>query len=185
MASERYDVSAKLPDGAGREQVLAMLQSMLEDRFQLKSHRASKDFSVYALTVAKGGLKMKESPAEDDGKPADSTNVEVSAGAGSATTVNLGNGSSLTFGENRLEGTKLMMGPLADQLARFLDRPVVDATDLKGRYDFALEFQPEEFLVMRIRTALSAGVQMPPQAMKLLENASDAPVLSAVQTPGV
>jgi uncharacterized protein (TIGR03435 family) len=58
-------------------------------------------------------------------------------------------------------------------------------TELKGTYDLSLEFQPEEFLVMKIRAALAAGVQMPPQAMHLLENASDGPLLSAVQTLGL
>ena len=61
IASERYDIHAKLPDGAKREQVPAMLQSLLEDRFQLKFHRESKEFPVFAVVVGKGGLKLKES----------------------------------------------------------------------------------------------------------------------------
>ena len=186
MTSQRFDLSAKLPEGAKRSDVLPMLQSMLLERFQLKTHHGSKEFSVYALVVAKGGLKMKESAAAaDSSQPIESTDVEVSAGRGSSTTVDLGNGSSLSFGDNKLEATKVMMTVLADQLGRFLDRPVVDMTDLRGAYDFALEFPPEEFLVMKIRTALSAGVEMPPQAIRLLENASDGPLLNAVQTLGL
>lgn len=189
MASTRFDISAKLPDGATRDQVAPMVRSMLEDRFQLKVHHDSKDFSVYALTVAKSGLKMKESPLDenppDNPKAADATNVDVSAGAGRTTMVNLGKGASLSFGDNRLNATKVTMAVLADQLGRFMDRPVVDMTDLKGTYDLSLEFQPDDFLVMRVRAAVAAGVQLPPQAMHLLENASDGPVLSAVQTLGL
>src|SRR5438105_14656249 len=49
VGSERFDIAAKLPEGATREQVPAMLQSLLEDRFKLKFHRDSKEFPVYAL----------------------------------------------------------------------------------------------------------------------------------------
>lgn len=182
MATERFDISAKLPEGATRDQVGVMLQSLLEDRFQLKTHRGTKEFSVYALTAAKGGLKMKESPLEEGG---DATNVDVRAAAGSSTTVNLGKGASLTYSDNRMVATKVTMAVLADQLGRFMDRPVVDQTELKGTYDFSLDFQPEEFIVLKIRMALAAGVQLPPQALQMLENSSDAPVLSAVQSLGL
>jgi uncharacterized protein (TIGR03435 family) len=36
-----------------------MLQSLLEDRFQLKVHRETKRVPVYLLVVARGGLKIK------------------------------------------------------------------------------------------------------------------------------
>ena len=182
MNSVRFDLSAKLPEGATRAQVPAMLQSMMADRFQLKTHQTTKEFPVYALVVGKSGPAMKETPAEDTPQ---ATNVEVEAGSGSATTVNLGNGASLTFGDDRLDATKVTMAALADQLTRFVERPVVDMTNLKGLYSFGLTFQAEDFMVIRIRTALSAGVEMPPQAMRLLENASDGPVLSAVETLGL
>lgn len=184
MSSERFDISAKLPEGATRDQVPAMLQTLLEDRFQLKTHRASKEFSVYALVMGKGGIKMKESPL-DEGAGGDATNVDVAAGAGRATTVNLGKGASLTYDDNKVIANKVTMPVLADQLGRFMDRPVVDQTELKGTYNFAMEFQPEEFMVMKIRMAVSAGVQLPPQALQMLQNSSDAPVLSAIQGLGL
>ena len=55
MASERFDIHAKLPAG-GRDQLRPMLQNLLEDRFQIKMHRASKEFPVYAIVVAKNVL---------------------------------------------------------------------------------------------------------------------------------
>ena len=54
MASERFDIHAKLPAG-GRGQFREMLQTLLEDRFQIKMHRASKEFPVYAVVVARVG----------------------------------------------------------------------------------------------------------------------------------
>jgi uncharacterized protein (TIGR03435 family) len=55
IAQERFDIAAKIPDGAPSDQVPEMLQTLLADRFQLKIHHDSKEFSVYALAVAKGG----------------------------------------------------------------------------------------------------------------------------------
>ena len=62
LASERFDIQAKMPAGATREQVPAMTLALLEQRFGLKFHRASKEFSVYGLEIARGGLKVKAAP---------------------------------------------------------------------------------------------------------------------------
>src|SRR5580658_6488641 len=62
LSSERVDIVAKLPAGATRDQIPAMMQALLADRFKLTMHRDSKEFPVYALIVGKGGVKMKESP---------------------------------------------------------------------------------------------------------------------------
>jgi uncharacterized protein (TIGR03435 family) len=77
------------------------------------------------------------------------------------------------------------MTALADMLARFEDRPVVDMTDLKGNYDFTLECTPEDFRAMMIRSAIAAGVTLPPQALSLLDHASDGSLLDALQTLGL
>src|SRR5262245_26767273 len=61
LATQRFDIAAKLPDGASQADVLQMLQSLLADRFQMKMHREMKEFPVYALEVAKTGLKIMES----------------------------------------------------------------------------------------------------------------------------
>jgi len=60
LSSERYDVHARMAETATKDQVPEMLQSLLADRFKLAFHRDSKENSVYALVVAKTGLKMKE-----------------------------------------------------------------------------------------------------------------------------
>jgi len=59
MRESRWDILAKLPDGASQEQIPEMLQALLTDRFKLAVHRDSKELPVYALVVGKGGLKMK------------------------------------------------------------------------------------------------------------------------------
>src|ERR1019366_2557508 len=60
IGTDRFDISAKPPEGpVTREQSFLMLQTLLEDRFKLAVHRTTKEVSIYALTAAKGGLKIK------------------------------------------------------------------------------------------------------------------------------
>src|SRR5437667_443358 len=62
--SERYDINAKADCSGGtlsREQLQLMIQSLLEDRFQLKSHMETRELPVYNLVVGKDGPKMKKS----------------------------------------------------------------------------------------------------------------------------
>ncbi|MCU1238351.1 MAG: hypothetical protein JWP63_6318 [Candidatus Solibacter sp.] len=184
LGAERFEIDAKLPEGAKREQVPEMLQSLLADRFDLKFHRETKDFPVYALTVSKGGIKMDEiaiDPEEAKG------NVEVAAQGGQGgTTVNLGHGSSFSIGANgTIAGTRLTMTQFADLLARFTEKPVVDMTGLKGGYTFTLQFTPEEFRAMMIRAAIAAGAALPPEALRLLDGASDDGLLAALQRLGL
>ncbi|MBZ5617695.1 MAG: TIGR03435 family protein [Acidobacteriia bacterium] len=188
LAGERFDITAKLPDGATRSQVPAMLQALLADRFEMKMHRDTKEFPVYGLVVIKGGPRMKESPLDEEtadgpgGRGA--VNVAANGGRGGVN-LSFGKGSYFTFADNKIEGRKLTMAAFVDTLGRFLDRPVVDATDLTGNYDFTLTFTPEDFRAMQIRSALAAGVVLPPEAVKLLEGASGDSLFSAVQTIGL
>jgi uncharacterized protein (TIGR03435 family) len=188
IAGERYDLTAKLPEGATRSQVPAMLQAMLADRFEMKMHRETRDFPVYSLVVMKGGSKMKESPLDEETENSPggrgAINVAASGGRGGVN-LNFGKGSSFAFADNKIEARKLAMLSFVDTLGRFLDRPVVDATELKGTYDFTLNFTPEDFRAMQIRAALAAGVVLPPEALRLLEGASGDSLFSAVQTIGL
>ena len=56
-----------------------MMQTLLTDRFEMKHHRTSKEFPVYGLVVAKGGLKIAEIAAAEDATEAAKKPVEVSA----------------------------------------------------------------------------------------------------------
>jgi len=182
LASERFDIHAKLPAGATRDQVPEMLQTLLEERFQIKMHRDSKEFPVYGVVVGKGGLKLKESPLD----PETQAGVNVTAEGGArGTTINFGRGAYFTLADNRFEARKLTMAQLADSVGRFVERPVVDMTELMGTYDLTLEFTPEEYRTLLIRTALSAGVALPPEVMKFLEGASDESLFKGLQALGL
>ena len=186
MAGERFDIDAKLPAGIVRDQVPEMLQSLLADRFQLKVHRESREFSVYGLVVMPGGVKLQPVPED----PVDSTDparnaVQVTASGGpTGVNINFGPGSYFRFGDNKLEGKKLSMLNFADTLARFTDRPVVDMTQLPGRYDLSVDLTEDDYRAMLIRSAISAGVNLPPQALRLLDS-SDGSLFSALKPLGL
>jgi len=189
IASERFDIVAKIPEGVARDQVPAMLKALLEERFKIKTHMDSKEFPVYALVAAKGGFKLKETPVEAGAEAAETARaapVNVTAsGSARGVTVNLGRGSYFAFADNKLEAKKLTMVSFCDTLARFMDRPVVDMTELKGNYDITLNFTQEDYTAMLIRSALSAGVVLPPQALHALEMRSGDSLASALQLVGL
>ena len=69
MKTERFDILAKMPEGATKEQVPEMLQSLLAERFGLTFHKEMREQPVYAPVVAKGGPKLKESSTEEEPAP--------------------------------------------------------------------------------------------------------------------
>ena len=190
MASQRFDIAAKFPAGAGREQLPAMLSALLAERFGMAAHRETKDSPVYALVRGKGELKLKESqpdPAPDSADGGRSPrSVDIAAGGDrGGVTVSLGQGAAFRVADNRIEGRKMTMPGFASGLTRFLDRPAIDLTGLSKTYDFTLTFSPEDFSAMMIRAALAAGVVLPPQAMKALESSSGDSIFAAVEAIGL
>ncbi len=69
MDAQRFDISAKLPEGATTDQLPEMFQALLEERFGLAFHRESKERTVYALVVSSGGLKLKPAAPESAQPP--------------------------------------------------------------------------------------------------------------------
>jgi uncharacterized protein (TIGR03435 family) len=116
---ESYDIVAKLPAGAKQEQLNRMMISVLTDRFKLSVHRETRDYPIYRLVVAKNGSTLKDSTAER-------TRAIVAKGH------LLIQHASLPIFASYLSG-----GHIAD-------RPVIDATEIKGNYDFSLDWTPED-----------------------------------------
>lgn len=187
-ASERFDVSAALPEGSTRAQLPEMFQTLLADRFNVKVHKDKKDFPVYALEVAKSGLKMKETPPDPADKQDDATKgaaTVTTTRTGNGASVNFGHGTSFTFANNRFEARKMSMPLFAPNLERFADRQIVDRTGLTAQYDFAFDLMPEDFIAMSLRAAVWAGVTLPPEAQKLLDASSPAALGDALQQIGL
>jgi uncharacterized protein (TIGR03435 family) len=141
--AERYDIDAKEPDSIAQEleklpreqrSTLAdsMLQSLLADRFQLKVTRGTKELPAYALVVAKNGPKLQEA------KPVVAP-AEAPSGPGGHP-----HGPMMRMGRGELNGQGVGLGFLASVLSQQLGRQVLDQTGLKGNYDLALKWTPEQ-----------------------------------------
>jgi uncharacterized protein (TIGR03435 family) len=186
-ATERFDISATLPAGGTRAQLSEMMQALLTERFQVKVHKDKKDFPIYALLVGKGGPKLKESPPSPDAdkeEPGSAAGV-VTTSAGNGVNVNYGHGISYTFANNRFDAHKLTMLIFAGNLERFADRQIVDMTGLTAPYDFAFDVAPEDYYAMLLRSAVWAGVNLPPPAQKILDDSSPAALGDALQQIGL
>ena len=178
MASQRFDIQAKMPDGASTDQVPEMLQALLAERFKLALHRDTTEHAVYALIVGKSGSKLKEAlpdPAVPDAPPAEPPKGAITIGSGSdqvqiSGSPQQGKGMTITSGQTgtmhltmspegtmRLAMEKMTMPALADALSQFVDRPVVDMTELKGNYQVALDLSPADLMA----AARTAGVAIP------------------------
>ena len=118
IGDERYDISAKAGDAAGEARMRVMLQSLLADRMSVAVHREKKETAVYALVVAKGGIKMK--PGDPNGP------------------------SVLQEDKMTLNAHDTSVGEIAETLSRanrmIPGLPwVIDMTGLSGRYNFTVD----------------------------------------------
>ncbi len=156
LDTERYDIVAKLPEGATRADSPPMLQTLLAQRFKLAVHRETKELPIYALVVAKNGPKMMESevvPASKDGAdtppPMSSlTPAQRKMGADGFPIVPTGGRGGITQmqmmpGRMRMKVNMETMAQMADMLSNQLGRPVLDQTGLTKNYQFILDFAPE------------------------------------------
>jgi len=152
LQSVRFDISAKVPEGATEEAFHVMLQNLLVERFKLAVHREKKEMPVYELSVAKNGPKFKESVPKDapkDDAPSDKMMKRDSEGY---PILAPGVTMAVIPGHARLRSENQTMEWLADMLSSPMGGgPVVDVTGLKGKYDFALSWTFEE------RSAASGG----------------------------
>lgn len=125
--SETFDIDATTVDHAEvktPQQFQQLILSLLEDRFEFKFHREQKEGSVYWLEVDKPGkLGPGLTASSADSQPNMSTNS---------------NGSRAV-----MKATKMPMADVAAALRRQAGRPVEDHTELKGDFDFQIEWAPE------------------------------------------
>lgn len=122
LKTDHYDLDV-LPDHEGLpslEQARGIVRKLLAERFALKFHYDTKDLSVYVLTVAKTGPKFSKSTSDPSSPP---------GMGGPPGRMNMRNGSMEEFAQ-------MMQG--------ILDRPILDQTGLKDRYDLAVRWTPDE-----------------------------------------
>jgi uncharacterized protein (TIGR03435 family) len=130
-----------------------MLQALLADRFQLTVHRETKEGTIYTLVVAKGGPKLQEAKPGDTYPNGVTYPDGTHAGAGSMS------GSQVT---GDLTAQAVPIARLVQSLIQMLGHPVSDKTELKGVYDFKLQFTPDDRLQPPNGAAPNARLLVPP-----------------------
>jgi uncharacterized protein (TIGR03435 family) len=127
-----YEILAKVPGDAKKDQIPLMLQKLLEDRFKLQVHREPRDMQVYVLGVGKAGAKLVTSVPNDKRKPGCARVVSGEVGA-AADCYNV---------------TAAQFAQQLQSLAPgyFREGPIVDRTDLTGTYDLRLEWMMQQQL---------------------------------------
>ena len=169
--TERFEIVAKLPEGATKEQGPEMMQGLLAERFGLTFHKESREQNVFGLLVAKGGHKLKESSTEAEAPLGEEKKGESTISLG-GTQIRQGGGNSFTVtskemegkmkmqmvdGKMRMEFTKAKIEMLTEFVTRFVGKPVVDMTELTGKYDITVEMTMQEMMAM----ARTAGMAIP------------------------
>lgn len=119
----RFNIEAKAEGVTSQDQLLLMAKNLLEDRFQLKLHRETRDLPVYALTQGKDGAKFKVTP--DNGRPIRSGFIEP-------------------VERGWIQGANINMDNFVLSLSRYTDRPVVDRTNYTQAFTFKLQWAAEE-----------------------------------------
>ena len=179
----RFDIAAKLPEGLAETQFPQLIQTLLRDRFKLQAHREKRESPVYALEVARGGHKLVAVTEDDSLK--DAPFSVTSSGGPEGVSAELGQGASFSFTPEKFEVKKVTMEALVNTLGRFLDRPILDLTKLEGRYNITFPVTREEYMPMLVRSAVNAGVTLPPQALQLLDNPAIGSVIDGLKAVGL
>ncbi|MGO9776790.1 MAG: M56 family metallopeptidase [Terracidiphilus sp.] len=120
----RFDIDAKF-SGEGQpspRQIQSLVQKLLAQRFKLSLHRDKKELSVYALSKGGGSSKLVRSQ--------DTLNQEPELYFQDLGKLKVSHGSMQEF--------------VSVMQSSVLDRPVIDRTGLTGRYDFTLDWTPDE-----------------------------------------
>jgi uncharacterized protein (TIGR03435 family) len=154
LNSETYDIEAKVePAVAERLHRLTpdqrltenrhMLQTLLADRFKLAVHRETRELPMFALVVAKKGSKIEEA------KPGDTYPNGIKDLAGN------GHGDVMRFGRGQLIGQGIAISNLVEMLSQLgLGLVIVDKTGLTAKYDFTLQWTPDQGTPMSKRTEM-------------------------------
>jgi uncharacterized protein (TIGR03435 family) len=148
--SDHYQIEAKTDGKATHAQMFVMLQSLLEDRFRLQTHRETRTLPVYALTPARSGLRLPAPkdgscvPPPPDGDPEWGGGRMPPPGQGQNLTPCGSVGIGLESSGARMRGGKIAMPELIRVLSMVLGRTVVDKTGFSGLFDVQLDFLPDE-----------------------------------------
>ena len=180
LVTDRFDIAARLPEGATKDDVPEMLRALLVERFKLTAHREKSEQPVLGLVVGKGGPKLKESTETPEAfdenaplKPGESKMdtpdgpIRLMKNADGSTTYHMaarGTFTLMKFDSSTLsmhmEASTISMKGFAvmmNTLGGGGGRQIVDMTGLTGMYQAAVDFS-----LMDLQSSLSAqGIDIP------------------------
>lgn len=138
---DAFDLVAKVPEGATKEDLRAMLRNLLTDRFNLEARVERRDFDSAVLVVAPGGLKMTPSGTKGTAAPRGRTSacefpVLPVGRPGFVSRFTLVHGVTVACATAREQS----VANLASLLDRYNEMPVIDGTGLAEKFDFTLEY---------------------------------------------
>jgi uncharacterized protein (TIGR03435 family) len=160
VLTDRFNIEARTENrGVTKDDLRAMMQSLLAARFGLSVHYESRTVSVYALELVRPGAmgpKLRAHPAEaacpgfsplvktEEGKPIASLPDAAADGyptfCGGILGVPASAQDRYSFGARNVS-----MALIASSFSSWgnLGRPVVDQTGLSGTWDFVLDYTPD------------------------------------------
>lgn len=215
MANQRFDIIAKLPEKASKDDAPKMLQTLLEDRFKLALDSTTAEHPVLALVVGKGGPKMKESTevpvALDESAPLKEGQmmmespdgpVRMTMGKAGSAVVDMGTRGRIAYGIDpstmtmHMDASMMTMAGFAAMLTQFSQMggggaagpQIVDMTGLKGYYQASIDFSLADLInMMRAR-----GLDIPggpaaaaPTAGAAIDPDGKSSLIEAVQSLGL
>jgi uncharacterized protein (TIGR03435 family) len=139
IRSELYNINAKAEGSPGEGMMWGpMLQALLEDRFKLKIHRETREVPVYALTVAKGGSKLKPfTEGSCTALPLTLPRPTLPPGQQYCNAF-------VRVQQPSVEAQGATLAEFSKLVALVFDRPVIDRTGIAGKFDIHLEFAVDE-----------------------------------------
>ncbi len=140
--SDRYRIDAKAEDRVNVETMKGpMMQALLEERFNLKLHRETREINVFELTAAKSGPKLQ--PAREGGCVVfDRNNPPPKPAPRQPGPVLCGFVRRSARGGFEILG--VTMPDLCRQLSAYVDRDIIDKTGIKGVFDVHLDLDPAD-----------------------------------------
>ena len=143
----RFDIEATFPAGTSPADLDAMLRGLLEDRFGLAVHREEKEASGYALVVAKSGAKLTpaaekkvvETPQDDEARKAAMDKMMEESRKHGEELRKQAAAYGGNYNSSSWRARSVTLAEVADWLTHVASKPVVDASEIDGKYDLDLQ----------------------------------------------
>jgi bla regulator protein blaR1 len=175
IETEHYDIDAKMDDATvdamkkldgdqRREQYSLILRALFVDRFKLRVRHETRDLPVYVLLVGKNGPKFHETAL---------TAAELAPPNPKGPMIRM-------MGRGQLNVTAAGLDIFADVLSQNVGRVVLDKTGLKAKYDFTLQWTPDDSTDQMVKAA-GAGPDGKPPLDAPPPDASGPSIFAAVQ----